>query len=35
MRHNPAMTPQAFQKATGCSDQALERLAIYRLPVSL
>lgn len=29
MRHNPAMTPQAFQKATGCSDQALERLTIY------
>ncbi|MFN4275941.1 MAG: 16S rRNA (guanine(527)-N(7))-methyltransferase RsmG [Ferrovibrio sp.] len=23
------MTPQAFQKATGCSDQALERLNIY------
>lgn len=29
MRHNPAMTPQEFQKATGCSDQALERLTIY------
>lgn len=29
MRHNPAMTPQEFQAATGCSDQALERLTIY------